>query len=63
MKCWEAWGVVLGILGCWSLKIAYFHEMASPDGDPSIQLFLVGLVALWVSGMLIGAENFGGRMP
>ena len=30
---------------------------------PSGLLFLVGLVALWVSGMLIGAENLGEVMP
>lgn len=57
------WGVVFGIWGVWLLKIAYFHEMASPDMDPSGLLFLVGLVALWVSGMLIGAENLGEVMP
>ena len=59
MNIWEVFGIILGIVGSILLYITYIMDVVSPNGTNITTFVLViGLIFIWVSGILLGSENF-----
>jgi len=59
MNLWEVLGIILGIIGSILLYVTYIMDVILPNGiNITIIVSVIGLIFIWVSGILLGAENF-----
>ena len=59
MTIWEVFGIILGIIGSILLYITHIMDVISPNGtNITIFVSVIGVIFIWISGIILGSENF-----